>query len=407
MPENSKPVNSKPKNSTGPSVEAEAEKISVKLNNKVEIEEQWKYSRATEVENMMTAIIEGYTHSTAIESEIESSEWDVNFQEKMYVYFAYEIINALEERIRKKRIQSQRAISSSILSQAKSASNEKGKSKKKKQVKKDEEEKGIDAKRVSTQELGKEMDEDAEMMQSLEESRKQEMEEAENTHKKHAAAYKQAFYLFGRIISIRSKGDTEVRDLIENVYKMGEEDLMTRQLAVEKVGHHPKKELAVNPLLAGLKDKNLCNYSLMALDKIPNFKLVGILIDLVLANSSKREALTRGMASQAVGSILGALNKKKKKSGIIQLFSVIKQPAFEQKLEKIIPLIKKDILDDEMRNDYYTPQCIGWMVLFSDKLVEIKKKDLKIGFIKKSLATPLSKSLKEFNESIKKYAKSK
>ena len=117
-------------------------------------------------------------------------------------------------------------------------------------------------------------------------------------------------------------------------------------------------------------------------------------------NYGEKGAASRGIASKAIGETVKNFNSREKHLGTKKIFRIIKAESFEKKLTSIIPNFNKDIRNAKTKQHYYSKDCLQWLLLLSNKLIELKKKKVKAAFVKLSLATPLSKILEETSKEI-------
>jgi hypothetical protein len=171
-------------------------------------------------------------------------------------------------------------------------------------------------------------------------------------------------------------------------------------MAIDKIINNPNIYLAYYPLVASLKDKVIINKVVQALGKLGDFDIVPTLLNIFSENYGEKGAVVRGLSSQAIGNIISIFNSREKLLGTKKMFQIVKNEDFEKKLESMIPQIIRDIKSNHMRKYYYTDQCLHLLLLLSNKLIELKKKEVNAGFIKLKLQTPLSKMLKEASKEI-------
>ena len=87
------------------------------------------------------------------------------------------------------------------------------------------------------------------------------------------------------------------------------------------------------------------------------------------------------------------MNAQKKGSGLKNLYLLIKKPAYEKNLTKLVNIIGRDMESMQMRKYYLTKQCMKWMLLIGNKLILNKKKKMKVAFVNFSVSTPLTKEI--------------
>jgi hypothetical protein len=316
------------------------------------------------------------------------------------------LIGLLDENIARKRMESRRNISSRMFQSNKSADKKAGK-KKKRPPKKEDEEAGPSIQKISMQEIGEEIEaQEADLQQFKEEQEKEATEVAEE-RARHAAAYQVAFQLYSTAILMGTETEGQYTEIAKYVAKLGDPDLTIRQMAVENILNDSNIPLAYCAFHSAMHDKVIAAKVLQGFGKMGHFEVVPDLLGVVQESAGSKEATARGFATKSIGDIIRALNGKQKSLGTRKFYTLVKSEKFEKDLTKLLPIVRKDILDGQMRKYYYTPQCIAMLNLIATKLIELKQKNVKVGFVKMGMSTPISKQLKEFSKAIAPLCKKK
>ncbi|MFC1562938.1 hypothetical protein ACFL4Z_02705, partial [candidate division KSB1 bacterium] len=361
-----------------------------------------KEDSKSKTEQMLQSAIEGNYKIDEIRDELKEYEVDDEIKENLYILYADQILDLLEKKVVTMRMISQRSISASKMA-SRSATKEKTKTR----ARKDKtEEDDFSVKKMSMEEVGEEITKREDEERKLKEIREKEEKEVAEERKKHSEAYQGAFNLYADCIELKGKDVKGINSLIEDIKRLGKDDLSSRQMSIDRLITDPNLNLAYYPIIASLRDKVIVNKVIQALGKLGDFKAVDVLIDIYMENYGEKGSGIRGIAAQAIGDIVRTLNGQEKHLGTKKIFRMVKQESFEKKLESILPNLKKDIKNSNMRKYYYSQDCLQWLLLLSNKLIVLKKKDVKAAFVKLSLSTPLSKMLEETSKEIQIYIKS-
>ncbi len=348
---------------------------------------------------MTQSVIDGNYSVDEIRDELKQYDTEGTVKENLYVIYANSIIEQLGEKASKLRMRSQRSISASKLATKKAAkADEKGKTKSR--TKKTEEDDQFKVKKMSLEEMGEEMAQREEEEEELKKKRKEEDIEVEEERKKHSDAYQGAFNLYSDYIELKGKELNGIDSLVNDIKRLGKNDLSIRQMAIDKIISDSNIHLAYYPLVASLKDKVIIHKVIEALGKVGDFRVIDVLINIFMENYGEKGSAVRGITSRAVGDIVKIFNSREKHLGTKKIFRIIKAESFEKKLSSIIPNFNKDIRNANMKKHYYSNDCLQWLLLLSNKLIELKKKKVKAAFVKLSLTTPLSKMLDETSKEI-------
>lgn len=361
-----------------------------------------KKDSISNTQQMISSLIDMKYAYNEIKNELEKFETESDVKLNLYVYFADMVIYLLEESAAKKRMASQRNISAArMATRVQTKGSEKSKKSHISKKKKPEEEKDeIGVKKMTLEEIGEEIQKEEEESKKLKDVRETAEKEVEEERQKHANAYQSAFNLYADYVALKGKEIKGINALAEDIQKLGNGDLSIRQMAIDKIMNNSNIYLAYYPLVASLKDKVIINKVIQALGKLGDFNVVAILMNIFIENYGEKGAVVRGLSAQSIGNTIFTFNGREKLLGTKKIFQIVKNEDFEKKLELMIPQLIKDIKSNHMRKYYYTDQCLRLLLLLSNKLVELKKKDVKAGFIKLKLQTPLSKMLKETSKEI-------
>jgi hypothetical protein len=361
-----------------------------------------KKESISNTQQMISSLIDMKYAYDEIKNELEKFEAESDVKLNLYVYFANMVIHLLEESTAKKRMASQRNISAAkMATRAQAKGGEKVKKSRSSKKKKPEEEKDeFGVKKMSLEDIGEEIQKKEEEDKKIKGMREETEKEVEEERQKHANAYQSAFSLYADYIALKGKEVKGINVLVEDVQRLGNSDLSIRQMAIDKIINNSNIYLAYYPLVASLKDKVIINKVVQALGKLGDFDIVPTLLNIFSENYGEKGAVVRGLSSQAIGNIISIFNSREKLLGTKKMFQIVKNEDFEKKLELMLPQIIKDIKSNHMRKYYYTDQCLRLLLLLSNKLIELKKKEVKAGFIKLKLQTPLSKMLKEASKEI-------
>jgi len=242
-------------------------------------------------------------------------------------------------------------------------------------------------------EIGEEMEANKEKMAELDQKREEQQKSTEDS--KHTGAYQTAFDLFSLAVKMSSKEGQDISGLCDMVKQMGDTSITKRQIAIDKIGSNPQCYVAVDALIAALKDKNIMIQVIRTMRNVGQKKIIVPLITLIKENSAGKDILFRGPAEQSIGETVRLMNEKEKSSGTKYIYQLCLNPKFEQTLRAMNRILTRDLSDQKIRKEYFTPQCIKWISLIAEKVSEKKKKQVKVGFVKMAKHTDLSKELLE------------
>ncbi len=343
---------------------------------------------------MVQYVIDGKYEADEIRDELQKYEIDRAIKENLYILIADSIIERLENKVVRLRQRSQRSISASRMKTREKTKGDKKRKTTRKPSKKEEDDK-YKVQKMSMEEIGEEIAKREEEGKKLLQEREEEEKEILGEQTKHAAAYQGAFNIYADYIILIGKEVKGIDSLVSDIGKLGNPDLSNRQMAIDKIINNSNISLAYYPLIAGLNDKVIINKVIQAVGKLEDFRIVEVLIEVFMDNFGEKGSGIRGLSAQAIGNVIKALNQREKLLGTKKLFKLIKHDSFEKKLESVIPNLNRDIKKSHMRKYYYSKSCLQMLLLLSNKLIELKKKDVKAAFIKLRMQTPLSKMLKE------------
>ena len=369
-----------------------------------------KDSKINRLNFLTKSIIEEKVNLDNINECLEKLKFDAKLKIETYKAIAYEILGVLQERMLRSRSRSQSAFIAAIKKDNLKKEEKKTgyvSKKKKEQAGVQEIQPGemkIEKKDMTTKDMSKQLEEEEKLKEELEAKREEEVKAAELERKRFGDAYRLAFTLFSSVVKMKNKnGDENYNKLSEHIVELGHPELSFRQQAAEKLIGFSNLNLAVDPLIASLKDKNLVFQVVQAISKTTDFRSVLPLINTVNEFPGDKGSFIRGEIYSTIGKIIFGLNKKEKNSGTVKFYSLAKHPNFEGKLKGIIPILKKDIQSDDMRKEYFSPQCIKLLSVVGNKLYETKKKTSKVLVINLTKDTPLSRQIKEFNKILEEY----
>ncbi|MCH7781556.1 hypothetical protein IID62_00675 [candidate division KSB1 bacterium] len=266
---------------------------------------------------------------------------------------------------------------------------------------KDEKNKEGQVEKIGLKEIGQEIQEHEKTMAEMDKKREEQQKSTEEEHSKHTGAYQTAFELFALVVKISSEGGQDNGELCELIKQMGDTSITKRQIAIDKLANNPQCYFAVNAMIAALKDKNILHQVIRTMRTIGEKRTIVPLINLIKEHSGGKDILFRGPAEQSIGETVRLMNEKEKSSGTKYLYQLCLNPKFEQTLRSLNRILTRDLSDKKIRSEYFTPQCIKWISLIAEKAAEQKKKQIKVGFVKMSVHTDVSKELLELVNSAK------
>lgn len=358
----------------------------------------------SQTDNLVITLLDGNEIVTAdkLREELQNYEIDDETKGNLYLIYSEKMIYFLDENVSKLRLQRQRDISTARIEQRKKEKEESKKAKKSQKKRKQIDPEGEDftVKKMTLEDMGKEMEQREEEEIKRKEDAEEEDKRVEGITERHSYGYQAAFSLYSDYIALLGKDRKGIKSLVDSVTKLGNKDLSVRQMAIDKILNETNLDLAYYPLVTSIKDKVIINKVIQALGRAGNFAIVGTLIEIFLDSYGEKGAGIRGLSAQSIGNTIQLLNKKEKLLGTKKLFSMIKKERFEKKLTSIIPPLKKDITNDKMRKYYYSTQCIQLLLMLCNKLMQLKQKEVKAAFLKFNVQTPLSKELKEMSQEL-------
>ncbi len=360
------------------------------------------FARSSKIDNMMQLIYEQRVTIDDIDEAVMQTAKDE--RKKYLLYFSNELASYLTAKLAKVRASGYR----SMPKKATEKENKKSKSekfleqrKRKQQEKEAKEKKGEGTiEKIGLKDIGKELQEQKEQAEALEEKRKEQQDIVQEEQAKHIAAYQMIFGLHAYVIEVTVSDNTE--ELRELVKKIGNSEITSRQVALDKLSRHPQAKYAVDALLACLSDRNIIIPVLGALNSVGEKRTIKPLINIIKEYPTANDIVFRGPAISAIGETVKQMNEKAKSSGIKYIYTISSNPKFEKTLRVLIRILTKDISNNKIRSKYFTPHCFKWMTMVTDKIIEIKKKKVKVGFVNVSMQTDFSKELKEFSDLLKK-----
>lgn len=358
------------------------------------------FARSDPFDNMMQLIFEQRITSEDIDNTVEA-KCEPEEQKKIITYIANELVKYLSAKLTKSRLGSFRSAPKQAQEPAKKLSKSEQfiERKRKKSLEKEAKEsknKEGTVEKIGLKEIGQEIQEHQDKMAELDKKREDQQKSTEEEHKRHTGAYQIAFDLFASAVKLSNGEDQGVADLCDLIKKMGDVAITKRQVALDKMAGNPRCYLAIDALRAALKDKNILLQVINVLFKTGEKKVIVPLITVIKEYSTPNDILFRGPAERTIGEILRLMNEKAKSSGTKYLYQLSMNPKFEHMLRTMIRIVQRDIKDPKIRKEYFTPQCLKWISLIAEKLVVQKKKQVKVGFVKMSVHSDLSKELLEF-----------
>ncbi|MCP4725015.1 MAG: hypothetical protein GY863_08270 [bacterium] len=360
------------------------------------------FARSSKIDNMMQLIYEQRVTIDDIDEAIMQTAKDD--RKKFLLYFSNELAGYLSAKLSKLRASGYRSQPKTAggKEEKKSKSDKFFEERKRKQAEKEAKERKGEGtiEKIGIKEIGKELQEQKEQAEQLEEKRLEQQSIVEDEQARHIASYKMVFGLHAYAIEVTVSENTE--ELRELIKKIGDSDITSRQVALDKLSRHPQAKFAVDALIACLGDKNIIIPVVSALHNVGQKKSIKPLINLIKEYPTSNDIMFRGPAISAIGETVKQMNGQAKSSGIKYIYTISSNPKFEKVLKVLIRILTKDISDSKIRSKYFTPQCFKWMAMITDKIIEIKKKKVKVGFVNVTVQTDFSKELKEFSALLKK-----
>ncbi len=105
-----------------------------------------------------------------------------------------------------------------------------------------------------------------------------------------------------------------------------------------------------------MKDKNIIIPIISVLTKTGDKKCIMPLINLIKEYPTPQDILFRGPAEKAIGETIRLLNEKEKSAGTKYIFQMCSNPKFEPMIKVLTRILVRDIIDEKIRSDYFTPQ---------------------------------------------------
>ena len=378
-----------------------ATEIAEKLIADIDTEDM-VYTRSDKVDNLLQCVYEQKLTAEDIGAAV-LKEAPADEQKKLLLHYANELIKYLNTKLTKTKMsgfrgqpQKMQQDSNKKLSKSEQFLEKKRKEKMEKDAKEKAKKSDGKVEKISLKDVGKEMQQSIEEQKELDKKIKSVQESTQLEHEKHVAAYQSAFELHA--IAVRKvNGDGKNTDTICSlIAKMGDAEITSRQVALDKLASVSGNTLAQDALIAALKDKNILINVLNAMRSAGGRKCLIPLLTVIKEYPTEKDILFRGPAYMAVGEIINRMNQVKKNSGIKFMYSLAMKEDFEPRLKLHLKLLKRDLGNKQYRNDYFTPACIKWLAFVAEKVCDAKKKTVKVGFVNVSMKTDLSKDLKEF-----------
>jgi hypothetical protein len=317
---------------------------------------------------------------------------------KIYRYMGDEIIAQLKDEASSRRATMQRNLAEAQMEARKQAKADASKKKPRTSKKKPDDTAAADTvvvEKLSMEEIGKEMEERAEA--DAEDRKKREEEDAvrHEEQTRFDSAYQLAFTMYADTVRLLAGTDDNLENLVKQVERLGSSVLTDRQLAIDQILHEDNPTPALPALLSGVKDHVIAQKSVMTLGKVADPRLVSVLLGLGKEYATSKEANIRGAAFQSLGSVVQALDAKKKGSGTMRMFKLIGRESYEKELIALINLVMRDVNNPQMRKYYFSARCMKWMHQLGTRLMAEKQKALNVPLMKVKVHTPLSKSIRE------------
>ena len=364
-------------------------------------EEQVNMEMASRTEQMLRRLISGDYTFESVTGAVRGLDSAKEIKICLYRLWGREIIRLLNEDVAKQRMMSSRQRYSSVNKARQEASgNNKGR-KKNTSVQDNGDDAGEESsvQKMTLDEIGQELSKQEEQDKEKRAEFEQLEKEVQTERARVAKAYQFAFEFFG--LAIEMAGEEDSSRLVDLVKKLGNENFGVRQSAIDNLLNEQNIVLAVDALEAALKDKIIVHKAIQGVAKTGEFHSVETLLDIIRENAGAKESTVRGLAEQAVGEILLAMNRKKKGSGLKRLYVLLKNPKNEKQLSSLIGILSRDIESIQMRKFYINKQCLKWLFLIGTKLVNQKKKKVKVTFVTVAVNTPLTKEINVMLKEIK------
>ena len=363
------------------------------------------FVRNSAEDNMMQLIFEQRVTVENVDTAVNEKA-PPETRKKIFLYIANELIKYLSAKLVKSRLSSFRsAPKSSQEPKKKLSKSEQFLERKRKEAlektAQEESEKGGTAQKIGLKDIGKEIEEREGEKQELEKKRQAQQEETETEYSKHTTACQIAYDLFAHAVAAGEEKDNNVGEICDLIKQMGNEDMIKRQITLGKMSSHPQRYLAIDALLAAMRDKNVIIQIIDIVQTIGERKLIVPLINVIKEYPTPQDLLFRGPAERAIGETVRLMNEKMKGSGTKYVYQLCANPKFEPMLRTLARIIARDIDNAKTRKEYFTPQCLKSMSLIAEKLSVQKKKTVKIGFVNVTKHTELSKQLGEFVTTVK------
>jgi len=363
------------------------------------------FTRSDPVDNSLQLIYEKRITIEDLEKAI-TEHGKPEDKKKIILYYANELVKYLAAKIAKGRLGSFRSgPKQAPEKQIRLSKSEQFLERKQKEARekaaKDEKGKEGQVEKIGLKEIGEEMQANKEKMDELDQKREEQQKSTEEEHAKHTGAYQTAFDLFSLVVKISTKDGQDTNELCEIVKQMGDTSITKRQVAIDKIAKNPQCYIAVDAMIAALKDKNILIQVIRTMRNVGERKTIVPLITLIKENSGGKDIMFRGPAEQAIGETVRLMNEKAKSSGTKYLYQLCMNPKFEPTLRSMNRILTRDLSDQKIRKEYFTPQCVKWISLIAEKVAEQKKKQVKVGFVKMAVHTDLSKELLELANAAK------
>ena len=205
---------------------------------------------------------------------------------KVYSYFANELVKYLAAKLTKAKMAGFRGTPQTAKAQDKKMNkSEQFLERKRKEAlekaSKENEEKSGQAEKIELKDIGKELEEREETMKELGKKREQQQKSTETEYEKHIFAYQIAFELYAQAVKAAAGKEADVEKLCEVIKEVGNPDINKRQAALGKIGVQPQCVLAIDALVAAMKDKNIIIPIISVSTKTGDKKCIMPLINLI------------------------------------------------------------------------------------------------------------------------------
>lgn len=368
-----------------------------------------KDSKINRLNFLTKCVIEQRINLENIEEGIEKLKFDERLKIESFKALAYDILSVLQERMLRTRARSQAAFYKTLKKPDDKPQKKTGyvSKKKKEQAGVAEVKPGemkIEGKDITTKDMSKQLEEEEQLKEEVMKKREEEVKAAEEERTKFSEAYRLSFTLFSKVVKIRNKtNDESLNKLSEHIVELGHPELSNRQQAAERIIGFSNLNPAVDPLIASLRDKNLVFQIVQAISRTTDFKSVMHLINTINEFPGDKGSFIRGEIYRAVGDIIFSINKKQKNAGTIKFYTLLKNPGYENKVKSVLPVLKKDLQSNKIREEYFSKQCLKLLSVVGNKLYDVKKKTSKVLGMSLSKDTPLSKQIKEVNKILEEF----